>query len=157
MNANFICMLIKNQLPWQPETFMRGFRFRSSFDLRPKQEVLLACSWRRRMPPHAKNFPFRRQIRTNYGSSFNNKQEYLQTSTKNLFILRNLVSSPCSCLENARGPTLLSKGKTPGTRLYPTGSQDGWCFSGNKNIPFGNSKLNKPMKSFSLTHSILFG
>ena len=36
VNANFICMLIKNQLPWQPETFMRGFRFRSSFDLRPK-------------------------------------------------------------------------------------------------------------------------
>ena len=109
------------------------------------------------MPPHAKNFPFRRQIRTNFGSSFNNKQEYLQTSMKNLYIPRNLVSSSCSCLENARGPTRLSKGKTPGTRLYPTGSQDGWCFSGNKNIPFGNSKLNKPMKSFGLTHSILFG
>ena len=61
---------------------------------------------------------------------------------KNLYILRNLVSSPCSCLENARGPTLLSKGKTPGTRLYPTRSQDGWCFAGNKNISFGNSKLN---------------
>ena len=24
------------KLPWLPETFMRGFRFRSSFDLRPK-------------------------------------------------------------------------------------------------------------------------
>ena len=76
---------------------------------------------------------------------------------KNLHILRNLVPSPFPSLENARGPTPLSKGKTPGTRLYPTGSQDGWCFSGNKNIPFGNSKLNKPMKSFGRTHSILFG
>ena len=36
VKADFICMWTKNQLPWQPETFMRGFRFRSSFDLRPK-------------------------------------------------------------------------------------------------------------------------
>ena len=71
------------------------------------------------MPPHAKNFPFRRQIRTNFGSSFNDKQEYLQTSMKNLYILRNLVSTPCSCLENARGPTLLSKGKTQGLGCIP--------------------------------------
>ena len=36
VNADFICMWTKNQLPRLPETFMRGFRFRSSFDLRLK-------------------------------------------------------------------------------------------------------------------------
>ena len=96
-------------------------RFPVSVKLRPAAEVgrFVGLYSTPKNAASRQNVSFQRQIRTNFGSSFNDKQEYLQTDMKNLYTLRNLVPSPFLSLENARGPSYFLREKPQGLGCIP--------------------------------------
>lgn len=96
----------------------------------------------RRMPPHAKTFPSRDRSGLTFRFLFQRQTRMLANWHEKPLHPWQPRPKSFSLLRKCEGPTLFPKGKAPGTRLCPTGSQDGWCFAGNKNISFGNSKLN---------------
>ena len=96
----------------------------------------------RRMPPHAKTFSSRDRSELTFRFLFQRQTRILANWHEKPLHPTQPRRQSFSLLRKWEGATIFPKGKAPGKRLQPTGNQDGWCFAGNKIIPFENSKLN---------------